>query len=106
MAVTTTVVRKNIEGISRTASVLVSLDNSYPTGGEAVDLLGLLGWTRLSMVVIPSKSGYVFEWDYTNNKIIVYYGDNNNAADGPLIEVPNTTDLSLLTQIRIGAVGS
>lgn len=81
----------------------IDFDNSYPTGGESLDLSSY--FKELINVQINPKSGYVFEYDYTNKKVMAYYGDNNNAADGPLIEVPNATDLSSLTGVRVIAWG-
>ncbi len=87
------------------AKVSVVFDNSYPTGGEVVDLSAFL--TRIHVVVPmgPSTTGYVMKpIDAAGTQFVAgkftakaWYGDNNNAADGPLIEVPNTTDLSAET---------
>lgn len=35
-------------------------------------------------------------WDRSTSapKLVAYMGDNNNASDGPLIQVADTTDLS------------
>ncbi len=50
----------------------IDFDASYPTGGESLDLStdipGLLA------VFIETKGGYVFEYDYTNKKVIAYNG--------------------------------
>lgn len=79
-------------------------DGAYPTGGTA-DFEGLFqaaleaagrsspGREILSISQVDA-SGYVLRYDKANDKLMVFYGDNNNAADGPLIEVPNATDLS------------
>ena len=82
----------------------------------------------------PSKGGYVFEFDYTNNKIKVLYpqggeqvgnadggasidsGDTtvtSSAANGAIVtvdagkarEVANTTDLSGLTGVKVMVIG-
>lgn len=86
---------------------LISFDSSYPTGGESLTAadLGFEDNAANLIVLVPSKSGYVFEYDGANAKIKAYYGDNNNASDGPLIEVPNTTDLSAITDVRVIAFG-
>jgi len=82
----------------------IAFDSSYPTNGEALAAsdLNLRG---IAFLLVSPKSGYVFEYDYSGNKLKAYYGDNNNAADGPLIEVPNTTDLSTLTGAKFIAIG-
>lgn len=38
------------------------------------------------IVVDQGLSGYVFQYDQSAEKLVVLYGDNNNASDGPLIE--------------------
>lgn len=84
----------------------LAFDNSYVTNGEPVTP-AQLGFENdaLDVILIEPSGGYTFEYDHTNQKILVRYGDNNNAADGPLIEVPNATDLSALTDVRYVAFG-
>lgn len=104
MAATITVLDKWSIGATKTEYLLnIDFDSSYPTGGEAIDISAN---ERLAFVGAQPTSGYVFQWDAANQKLLAYYGDNNNAADGPLIEVPNTTDLSSLTGVRARAIGS
>ena len=82
----------------------LAFDASYPTGGEATtDISG--HFTELLGVLIESKSGYTFSYDYTNNKVLAYYVDNNAAADSAQIQVPDTTDLSAVTGVRFFAWG-
>ena len=75
----------------------ITFDNSYPTGGEAIDATGDIGY--LSLIPGPS-AGYVFEWDEANQKIKAYrQKDPGNAggADIALPEVAATTDLSAVS---------
>lgn len=75
-------------------------DSSYPTGGSAFDAKWVAAkhQTRDVLAVLSVDcSGYVPAYDTSTGKLKFYYGDNNNASDGPLIEVPNTTDLSGVT---------
>lgn len=74
----------------------VQFDNSYATGGEAVDAPGDAGYHHLS---IGSQSGYVPSWDRVNQKILVY---QQSAATSALTQVPNTTDLSAVTFPFVG----
>ncbi len=78
-----------------------SLDSSYPTGGEtglqALCKAALSRDVTILGFIAQDCGGYLPVWDPTNSKLKVYYADNNNASDGPLIEVPNTTDLSGVT---------
>lgn len=92
-----------VEGAAAVGSVFfdrVSFfgDLLYPTGGTALftaSLQAKIGVGRNILAVIPQDcGGYLPVFDQTNDKLKVYYVDNNNASDGPLVEVPNTTDLS------------
>ena len=79
----------------------IQLDDSYPTGGEAVSA-GDLGFTAIHMVICDTESsGYVAQYDYSNEKIEVYEAGADAAA---LDEVANTTDLSAV-YIRVLAYG-
>lgn len=104
MAVAFTSTLVNVEGARRRVVGTLAFDSSYPTGGESVPR-SLLGLLKFDDVRIGPKAGYLFEWDDTNQKVKVYQGDNDNAADAPLIEVADTTDLSALTAVPISALG-
>jgi len=82
----------------------LAFDSSYPTGGESLTNDDLrIG--RVDFVDAPSVSGYVFQYDYTNEKLMAYYADYDAGADGALIEVANEADLSGVTGVRILAIG-
>ncbi len=49
----------------------IAFDNSYPTGGEAMDLSKF--FKNLLGVFFETKSGYIFEYDYTNKKVKALY---------------------------------
>lgn len=80
----------------------IAFDSSYPTGGEALSIADLDLGAEPVLVLIPPKSGYIFEYDYTNHKVLVYV-EEAVAAGGPLLEVANTTDLSAITGVRVVA---
>ena len=83
----------------------ITFDSSYPTGGEAITVANFnFSGGILALFLEPSLGGYVPVWDGTNSKIKVLYGDYDNVSDGPLIEVPNTTDLSAVV-VRFIAFG-
>lgn len=108
----------------------VDFDNSYPTGGESLTP-EMLGLARIQHINIEGKGGYLFEYDYTNEKIKALYptsitsttGTVNNAlgyATGANAfitdtaghhgvevgsEVGNTVDLSGVTGVKIMAFG-
>lgn len=95
MAVTWTVTpeRTSIEGKNRRIRATLSAGASSQTvtsGGDAIPVFGNWGFKRnLDLVIISEMNatdGYVYKYDKSAGKILVYLGDNNNAADGPLIQ--------------------
>lgn len=87
------------------ALVRVTLDDSYPSpGGETVDLKQYLGWTPAAVFISPryasgatGSHGYVFQYDHTNKKIVVFEQINPadaGGADVALVEVDNAQNLS------------
>lgn len=63
---------------------------TYPSGGVPL-LKASLGCPAriedLELVDPGSANGYVYKYDFVNEKLRIYQGDNNNAADAPLIEL-------------------
>lgn len=84
----------------------VDFDASYPTGGEALTVAELGFSVKPDVVLVFPRLGHVFEYDMANEKLLAYWGDNNNAADGPLVEVPNTTNLSALVDVIVLSIGA
>jgi hypothetical protein len=82
----------------------VAFDASYPTGGEPMDMSKVFP-TELHLVLFEAAYGFVFKYEYANKKVVAYYYDYNAANDGQAIQVPDTTDLSALTQVCFLAVG-
>jgi len=106
MALTKSYDLPRAERISRNVGIVtgkISFDSSYPTGGESLDLTDRL--QTVLAVFIENKSGYIFEYDYTNKKVKAYYGNYDQTSDGALTEVANTTDLSSITNVRFVAYG-
>jgi hypothetical protein len=66
----------------------VTLDSSYPTGGEAIDATGDAGYD----VVLFESSTVVLQWDKANQKVVAFWGNAGSASVLP--EVTATTDLS------------
>lgn len=79
MALTITNQKTSVFGNKRTATFDVAFDSSYPTGGESLSL-SLIGLNEANIVLISQKSGYVFEYNYTNNKVLVYRSAANTHA--------------------------
>lgn len=96
MALTFALDDRQLVGNKRQVSGTVTFDSSYPTNGESFTAadLGLTAITNFEAQ--PSTVGYVAVWDRSTSapKLMAFYGDNNNASDGPLIEVPNATSLT------------
>lgn len=88
----------------------VLLDNSYPTGGEALTKADL-GFAAtvdptFNVIALPT-AGYIPEYDHTNSKLLMYDQKDPAAAGGadiPLPQVGNTVDLSAVT-VRVVATG-
>ena len=82
---------------------VITLDNSYATGGEPVTL-AQLGLSRLDFLNVTAGIGYLPTWDgsLTSPKILVY---RQTAATGAFAEVPSTTDMSATT-VRFLAYGA
>lgn len=70
----------------------VAMDNSYATGGEALDAPGDRGYAKFALA--GGGGGYVGQWDKAAQKVMAY---RQTAATGALAEVPNTTDLAAVT---------
>jgi hypothetical protein len=68
----------------------VTFDAAYAAGGYALSAASL-GLTTVHRVSGTPVSGYVPEYDLSAHKLKVMYGDNNNASDGPLIQVADNT---------------
>lgn len=83
-----------------------AFDSSYPTGGESLTYQNLGFTSRVDWINFESSGGYVFKYDRANQKVLAYYADYDAVADGALIQVPNTTDLSSLTAVRFFAIGN
>lgn len=95
MALAYSNITSQIVGVEREVRGTAAFDASYPTGGESLSgLAAACGLSLINDAKFFPHEGFVFEWDSANAKVLAYYGDNNNAADGALIQVPNTTDLS------------
>ncbi len=96
-----------IDWVKRTG--VLAFDSSYPnTGGTVGEPLtaAMLGLDEILFVEIPTCSGLVFQYDYTNSVVHVYRGDYDNASDGPLVELPNATDLSTLgAHVHFSVIG-
>lgn len=89
-------------GPVRFDKISFTAETSYPTGGTAAFQAAVraalaAGDVDIITIVPDDCGGYTPVYDEANDKLKVYYRDLNNAADGPDIEVPNTTNLAGVT---------
>lgn len=106
MALAYTVSDSRVVGTEREVRGTVAFDASYPTGGESLSgLAAACGLSLVNDVKFFPHEGFVFEWDSANAKVLAYYGDNDNASDGALVQVPNTTDISAQAAVQFVAKG-
>ena len=72
----------------------IAYDSSYLDGGEAL-VPGDVGMTLFTRVFVENKSGYFFEYDYTNETLIIRFFDYDAGADGAAIGFTSTGNPSL-----------
>lgn len=82
----------------------VTFDAVYATGGGEPLTAANLGLSTILFLIAQPTGGYVFSYDHAAAKLLAYLGDNNNASDGPLIEV-GAIDLSAVVT-RVLAIGT
>ena len=113
MVLAITEIHRSVFGNKRVVTVDLDFDSSYPTAGEPLTPADL-GIDAFDIVLMTPQSisntadedaaadlGHSPTFDYTNNKVIMTYSDLNASADGPSIQVANTTDL---TGVRVRAM--
>ena len=109
--ITYTLVKKNSVESGKSNNVRIQFGNgvlTYPAGGIPLNKTKLgLPNTVTSLVVYDDMSadGFVYKWDNVNNKVRIYQGDNNNAADAPLIELVAATATPAATSLYATAIG-
>ncbi|UCG88880.1 MAG: hypothetical protein JSW71_10225 [Gemmatimonadota bacterium] len=82
----------------------ITFDASYPTGGEAL-VPGDFGFVREIYALFVDAGGVVCKYDAANDTLMAYWCDYDAVADGVLIEVGNTEDISGLGALRFLAIG-
>jgi hypothetical protein len=91
------------EGGDATKEMVGAIDlGTYATGGLDLDLSEW--FNSVEFLAVEPFSGYVFQYDYTNKKVLAYYADYDAEADGALIEYPDQTGLTL-SGVRFFAKG-
>lgn len=83
----------------------LTLTNNYITDGYDCALDDAhLGALR-AVYLPPTVSGYVPSYNYTTHYLSFFYANNDGGADGPLIQVPDNTDIGLLA-VKFSAEGT
>lgn len=59
-------------GVYKIAHGTIDFDSSYTVGGETLGVRSALGLNALAEIVIPTMSGYSFDYDRTNDKVRVF----------------------------------
>jgi hypothetical protein len=93
----------HVFGDLRAQFIDVTPDASWLAAGEAL-AASAFGLNQVLYVAPAVKGGYVFTYDIANSKLLAFYG-NFDASDGPLIAVPDTTDISGVGAVRLMAIG-
>lgn len=103
MAIGVSQVFVNRAGKKRQAVTEITMDSSYPTGGEAVTA-AQLGLATVDVALCSTNTGHIAQYDKANAKIKLYYADYDAVADGALIEVPAATDVAtvVVTVVAFG----
>lgn len=85
------------------ATGTIAFDTSYPTNGESL-IPSNVRLNKIISVQVEPNDGYVFQYDYTNQKLKAFWVDTT--VDGaPLVEVTDTTDLVGVTDARFVILG-
>lgn len=62
-------------------SGVITFDNSYPTGGEAITAANFGMSSISSVIIVPTGGTRLFAWDKANSKILVYTALSTEAAN-------------------------
>lgn len=68
MALTNTFINRVKFGNKRVHTLDIDFDSSYPTGGESLTASDL-GLHKVELLLASPKTGFSFEYDYTNSKL-------------------------------------
>ena|SRR3990172_684870 len=71
MALTVAITRRITAGDQHIVTGTIAFDSSYPTGGESFTAANL-GLRTVDLMVLQQTKGIVFEYDYTNSKVLAY----------------------------------
>lgn len=83
MALTIVTNHATVMGDVKVRFVTITMDSSYPTGGEAVAKTDFaLDSAILHIQVADNTGGNTVHWDKANSKLLVYTADGTQATNG------------------------
>lgn len=98
MAVSVSTTRTDTVGrYTKYTTGTITFDSSYPTGGEALLPTNVGLSSKVEFISVSPADGYVFEYDYANNKVKAYWPTSDATAPCPGEEVAASTNLSTVT---------
>lgn len=74
MPLATSVIKRKSDGQGLVVLGRITFSGTYPTGGDTLDLSKLAGITNRQpdIVLITGKAGFIYQYDHTNKKVIVF----------------------------------
>lgn len=90
MALTVAISKRVSAGNQHVTQGTITFDSSYPTGGESLTANNV-GLSVIEDIVIHPSSGYSCEYDYDNEKVLVYAGGGQGAHTHDLLYIGGIT---------------
>ena len=91
MALTVTILDTTVFGNKRVVFASVDFDSSYHAGGESLQASDV-GLKAIDFLQATPKSGYLFEYDYTNQKLKAMYPTKSQSSNlAATVTITNAT---------------
>lgn len=98
MALTVNISRTDTVGrYTKYVTGTIQFDSSYATGGESLTGSDLTMPGKVEFVdIVPTgeDDAFMYEYDYTNSKVLVLYPTSNETPPGPALQVSGSTNLN------------
>lgn len=95
MAVSVSATRTDTVGrYTKYTTGTITFDSSYATGGEALLPTDVGLSSKVEFISVSPAAGYIFEYDYSANKVKAFNPTSDAAAPTVAKEVANATNLS------------
>jgi len=105
MALTISNLKFDVRGARNAVYGTIDFDSSYATGGEALTAANV-GLAAIDTIDIRAKNGYVFEYDYTNSKVLAYRAPLQTHGHDLLViggqAAASTSAVSVVTAVTLG----